>query len=195
MNKVTAMTSPISSSRDPPENALKKPMPMSMPLINHGIARLIISNTESWILTADAELLMLYVSRLDGYPCAQERTGSNGGGAHAIYAARLSTGCGRVSAANGLRRGQYQQRNDQCGGCECNHSRRELGRQPDGEFPGQEVRGGLHDPVSKDQGHAGGDSDQLRGQDQDRDVGQQRAGRHVRQHLADELCGAGRPVT
>src|ERR1700694_1519882 len=108
MNRGNAITSPSSSSRDPPENALKKPMPMRMPLTNHGVARLIISNTESWILTADAELLMLYVSRLDGYPCAQERTGSNGGGAHAIYAARLSTGCGRVSAANGLRRGAEQ---------------------------------------------------------------------------------------
>jgi hypothetical protein len=59
MNKVTAMPSPTSSRREPPEKALKKPMPMRMPLINHGIARLIISNTESWILTADAELLML----------------------------------------------------------------------------------------------------------------------------------------
>ena len=53
------MTSPISRSRLPPEKALKKPIPMSTPLTSHGAARLIISNTNSPILTAGAVVLML----------------------------------------------------------------------------------------------------------------------------------------
>src|ERR1700730_647027 len=115
MNKVTAMTSPISSSRDPPENALKKPMPMSMPLINQGIGRLIISNTESPMLTAGAQVLMIRVSRLDGCPCAQERTGNNGGGVYAINAAWLGAGCARVGGASGVWRG-FDEQCEQRGG-------------------------------------------------------------------------------
>jgi hypothetical protein len=53
------MASPSSSSRMPPEKALKKPIPMSTPEINHGTGRLIISNTYSQILTAGAQVLML----------------------------------------------------------------------------------------------------------------------------------------
>src|SRR6202048_1536909 len=138
MNKVTAMTSPMSSSRDPPENALKKPMPISTPLINQGIGRLIISNTESPMLTAGAQVLMIRVSRLDGCPCAQERTGNNGGGVYAINAAWLGAGCARVGAASGVWRG-FDEQCDQCGGRHRNPTGRQLGRQPDREWPGQEV--------------------------------------------------------
>jgi hypothetical protein len=41
------MASPASSSKTPPEKALKKPIPISTPLISHGTGRLIISNTKS----------------------------------------------------------------------------------------------------------------------------------------------------